>query len=393
MRRMRVVLVAAVALGVQVALGACGGTSMSSQPADSGPDRMSACVPGQSIACVSQSGCNGAQVCKDDGTGYGPCACFDAHFDEGGETDGTAQDAPGDTADADNSLPDVTGDTVLATGQFSIGIAVDSTTVYWGASDGHIRKCAKTGCNNQPTDVASNQSSTTGMATDGTNVYWTTFINGTGTVAQCPVSGCVSPTVLASGLAGPAELTVNGTTVFWVNYFAGTVTSCAIGGCANTPTVLASGQGNPQSIAIDSTNAYWTDHGASAMKCALGSCQPVGLGPVGPGDGRLGIDATNAYWTDVNGGNVFECALGGCGGNPTQLASGQGGPFKIVSDGKNVYWTNFNDGTIARCAVGGCGGKPTVLATGQVGADGIAVDALNVYWVNYNDGRVMTTAK
>lgn len=35
----------------------------------------SACVPGQSIACTITSGCNGAQVCKADGSGFAPCSC------------------------------------------------------------------------------------------------------------------------------------------------------------------------------------------------------------------------------------------------------------------------------------------------------------------------------
>jgi hypothetical protein len=33
------------------------------------------CIPGRSIACVGPGGCSSNQVCKDDGSGYGPCSC------------------------------------------------------------------------------------------------------------------------------------------------------------------------------------------------------------------------------------------------------------------------------------------------------------------------------
>jgi hypothetical protein len=45
-----------------------------------------------------------------------------------------------------------------------------------------------------------------------------------------------------------------------------------------------------------------------------------------------------------------------------------------------------------KCAIGGCGGTPTVIATNQ-SALGIAVDATSVYWTNYGFGTVMRLAK
>lgn len=36
------------------------------------------CVPGQSIPCVGVGGCEGGQVCRDDGRGYGTCDCGDS---------------------------------------------------------------------------------------------------------------------------------------------------------------------------------------------------------------------------------------------------------------------------------------------------------------------------
>src|SRR5262245_51437266 len=58
-----------------LALTSCGGSSPSSK-VDAGRDApMTACTPGQSIACVGPAGCAGGQVCKADGSGYEACDC------------------------------------------------------------------------------------------------------------------------------------------------------------------------------------------------------------------------------------------------------------------------------------------------------------------------------
>ncbi|HZU82094.1 MAG TPA: hypothetical protein VE987_04215, partial [Polyangiaceae bacterium] len=77
-----------------VLLSRCGGSS-SSSPA-------SACTPGQSIRCAGPSGCTGYQVCKQDGTGFAPCAC-------GGSGSGFGMGFPG-TPDGGNAGGDAFGD-------------------------------------------------------------------------------------------------------------------------------------------------------------------------------------------------------------------------------------------------------------------------------------------
>jgi hypothetical protein len=65
------------------------------------------CVPGQSIACHGVAGCLGGQICKADGTGFGPCLCAeDLRLDAGGG-DTTAAPAPDATvvAPADTGAP------------------------------------------------------------------------------------------------------------------------------------------------------------------------------------------------------------------------------------------------------------------------------------------------
>ena len=71
-------------------------------------------------------------------------------------------------------------------------------------------KCALSGCNGEPTMVAEAAPGATGpggLAVDCTNVYWTNSTDGT--VMTCAKDGCGnSPTVLASGQLEPHRVAV-----------------------------------------------------------------------------------------------------------------------------------------------------------------------------------------
>ena len=45
---------------------------------ESPPPKAKACVPGATQACLGPGACKGAQACRDDGSGYGPCDCGNA---------------------------------------------------------------------------------------------------------------------------------------------------------------------------------------------------------------------------------------------------------------------------------------------------------------------------
>ena len=141
--------------------------------------------------------------------------------------------------------------------------------------------------------------------------------------------------------------------------------------------------------------AYWTAT-AGPVRCALGGC---GSNPTAIATGQLSpwaiaVGGTNVYWTTLSGFTVDSCAIGGgCGGNPTTVSAAQR-PYDVAVDSSDVYWVDFTLGTVSRCAIGGCSGKATVVATSQTNPSALAVDTTAVYWVNdANPGAVMMLAK
>jgi hypothetical protein len=139
----------------------------------------------------------------------------------------------------------------------------------------------------------------------------------------------------------------------------------AASAAANPPIVLADAEGSPVALVVDSANVYWLD-----------------LGPfVGPG-GKVGGSYPN--------GELRRCAIGGCGNQPTTLASGWGAPQPMVPGALTLgngtlYWSG--GGSVLSCPVTGCSGGFATLVSG-VGATGVAVDAQRVYWTIYDTGEI-----
>lgn len=133
---------------------------------------------------------------------------------------------------------------------------------------------------------------------------------------------------------------------------------------APAPVVLATGP-LLAGIAVDATNVYWAEHGdGKIMKCAVGGCGGAPSVVASNLGGAFGVvvDSTNVYWTNNGDDEVVmphrRCALG-----PTLVAPAPGleWPYSVVVDSTSVYWSEA--GSVVKCAIGGCGGSPTVLAS------------------------------
>ncbi|HEY6459074.1 MAG TPA: hypothetical protein VIY73_02955 [Polyangiaceae bacterium] len=266
-----------------------------------------------------------------------------------------------------------------------------------------VLACAATGCGNRPTVLATyapqfgigpptggTPTSVAAIAVDATRVYWTDQQS----VHACALGGCgCAPTTIVASFWQPPGVAAAGGRVFWTEWAhgapnTGTVSTCAATGCASGPNVLATGQGGPLALTADDAYVYWTD--------TYEDGGPIWESPAAGGDGGVRLvtnengnpygiasDATNLYWTNAGAGTVVQCAKADCQNTRIELASGRVRPSGIATDGASVYWRD-GPGDVYRCAVGGCGGSPTLVANAAMSSadfdQAIAVDATRVYW-------------
>ena len=323
------------------------------------------CTNGKPGACVTT--CTATQVCSS----AGQCVCNATSCPNGccnGNTcvmytsqSGSACGAGGMACAACAGSCNVTNGRCFVTvasgqnftGGFSVGIAVDSKSVYWTTTLPSMVMKAPIG-GGTATMLASPPSAVA-IAIDSANLYWTSGVGRSGSIMSVPLAGGALTTLDPSTGTNPGSIAVDSTSVYWgetgsdVN--SGTVTKVRIGG--GTPTTLASAQKVPFGIAVDSTSVYW---------------------------------GTISFGGDGTDGMVFKIPV--AGGTPTTLAWGQFNLSAIAVDSKSVYWVNSGsgtgspDGTVMKVPIGG--GTPTPIAAGQIGPRLIAVDSTSVYWVTSN---------
>ncbi|MGO8994637.1 MAG: hypothetical protein ACLQVI_15080 [Polyangiaceae bacterium] len=117
------------------------------------------------------------------------------------------------------------GAQTFAANQYPYAVATDGTNVYWtsGLSNGAVMQQSTTG--GSPIAIATNQYYPNTIAIDASNVYWTTGQGGAGTVMSAPIGGGGTPVTIAANQSYPFALAINSTHLFWVNFGDGSIVS------------------------------------------------------------------------------------------------------------------------------------------------------------------------
>jgi len=202
--------------------------------------------------------------------------------------------------------------TVLAQTQPNpYALAIDATNVYWsnvatGAGNGSIMACAKAGCGQAPTTLASgiHVQYPYGLTVSGGNVYWTSFNFG-GEIDVVPTTGGTS-TTFSSNLGYPYELAIAGSVTLAVLYGQGGSIALVPNG-GGSATSLAGGQSFPTEGTTDGTSAYWTltmpsgENGATLVKAPLATGQVEVLAKNTQPAGSVQVDSQYVYWLSNEG--------------------------------------------------------------------------------------------
>jgi hypothetical protein len=263
-----------------------------------------------------------------------------------------------------------------------------TTTPHPPVDCSNLGSCLDGGCNTAPPQdpialVVGQKGDMTGLATDGTNVYWAVD-QAVGFIRSCSTNGCTAPTDYANTL-NPFAVSVVGSTVYWFDGPEGAVKKCAGGATCPNPTVVLTGLWNPwNTFAVGDGRVFFAVMGGSLQSCSVDGCGGAytTVAPMGQLD-TIAVGGSTVYWRDGKSDDVRACDGTSCP-TPTIVAAKQGTFGGIAANACAAYWPNFDNGSVMMCAAGGCSNGPTTLASNQFFSSNgpIAVDDSGVYWAS-----------
>ena len=266
---------------------------------------------------------------------------------------------------------------------FPESLVLDGSNIYWTNNSnllGYVGQVPSFG--GKYYSMAKDLPSPTGLAVDSTNFYvttgspnlspvpctatsWVNAVISCSKTTGCYSVGCASgggPNVIASDTVRPTGVAVDGSTLFWTSRAGKYLKRCALPACT-APEIVISGLGGPTDVRVAGGYVYVADtDGGSVLRCPTsGQCATPKVIVNKQADPlMLAVDATSVYFTNfakgVSGaGTVVRCTLPDCPGGPAVLAKNGNGPWGLTVDEAYLYWVeegsageNSTDGLVLR---------------------------------------------
>jgi hypothetical protein len=209
---------------------------------------------------------------------------------------------------------------------------------------------------------------------------------------DCQGGGCVDsecqPVVVAAGLKDPFDIAIAGSSVFVTSFLGGDLVKVPLLGTNAKATTLVPSDGQTAlgGIAVDDTDVYWGTSAGDIRKISQSGGQPSTIASGQGGLLAVAVAGDSLYWVTDTAVKKAPKA-GGAEHVVATLSAGQGPASDIAIDAGWIYWSYAGaaDGAVFKAPLGD--GAVQIVASMQVNTNSVAVDATGIYWGNGGSGN------
>lgn len=205
-----------------------------------------------------------------------------------------------------------------------------------------------------------------------THLYWCEWFG----IWKVNFEGPATPTQIVPGLTSPSGIAVDGSHVYWANRGGGSIGRAALDGSGREDSFV-SGLREPTDVAVDDRYLYWVtfnEIGRARLDGTEVEKAFVETIPIGSG---LALDSNYLYWSNDR---AIGRALRADGTKvEPDFITGLDHVGGIAVDSGRLYWMNTPEGmnfsTIGRAGIDGSDVNKSWIPTQKFNATGVAVDA------------------